>query len=92
VGDSFERMYTQVSDRQGMAYYVTADPEKGYKFEANSHYGKLPDVRILTNKFMHHFALMGNGPMYTIGTGNPKSLEFLTHPDKYAVELSSITS
>jgi glucose-6-phosphate isomerase, archaeal len=92
VGDNFERMYAQVSDRQGMAYYVVADPEKRYKFVPNSHYGKLPEVRMLTNQFMNNFAIMGNGPMYTLGTGDPKSLEFLNHPDKYAVELSSITS
>jgi glucose-6-phosphate isomerase, archaeal len=92
VGDSFERMYSQVSDRQGMAYYVVDGGEKGYHFEPNKKYDKLPEVRMLTNQFMHNFALMGDGPMYTIGTGDPKSLEFLIHPDKYAVELSSITS
>lgn len=92
VGDSFERMYKEVSSRRGLGYYVVADDEKGYKFVPNANYGKLPEVRILTNKFMHNFALMGSGPMYTIGTGNPKSLEFLNHPDQYAVELSSITS
>lgn len=91
VAENFERMYKQVSDMNGMAYYVVADGS-GYKFVPNKHYQSIPEPRVLTNKFMDRFAIMGKGPMYAIGTSNPKSLEFLTRPDKYAVELSSITS
>jgi glucose-6-phosphate isomerase len=82
VGDNFERMYQQVSDRHGL----------GYKFEPNPNYEKLPEIRMITRQFMNRFELMGPDPMYVIGTRNPKSLEFLTQPEKYAVELSSITS
>ena len=92
VGDGFERMYKQVSDRQGLAYYVVADEAGGYKFAKNEKYGKAPEVRMITRDFMNRFELMGDGPMYLTGVSNPKSLDFLNHPDKYAVELSSITS
>lgn len=92
VGDQFERLYQQVSDRHGMGYYVVADDAGGFKFVPNKNYEKHPEVRVLTNKFMDRFDIMGNEPMYTIGTNKPDALEFLNHPEKYAVELSSITS
>lgn len=92
VGDNFERMYDQVSGYQGLGYYVVQDGVAGYKFEPNPKYDKLPQIRVITRQFMDRFELMGPKPMYTIGTTNPKSLEFLTQPEKYAVELSSITS
>lgn len=92
VGDGFERMYKQVSDRHGLAYYVVADGAGGYKFVKNENYPKAPEVRVITRNFMNRFDLMGDGPMYLTGVSNPKSLEFLNNPDKYAVELSSITS
>jgi glucose-6-phosphate isomerase, archaeal len=92
VGDKFERMYKQVAERHGMSYYVIDDGAGGYKFVPNKHYGKHPVVRMLDNKFMQRFDIMKDRPMYVTATNNPKSLEFLTNPDKYAVELSSITS
>ncbi len=91
VGDKFERMYKQVSDRKGMAYYVVEKDNK-FVFEKNNRYENHPEVRMITDQFMQSFTLMGNKPMYTIGANNPKALEFLNNPDKYAVELSSITS
>jgi glucose-6-phosphate isomerase, archaeal len=92
VGTTFERMYKLVVDHKGMAYYVVQDPVDGFRFEANDYYGKVPRVRTISTKFMMNFEIMGNLPMYTIGTRNPKSLEFLNFPEKYAIELSSITS
>lgn len=92
VGEGFERMYSQVSDRHGLAYYAVADETGSYKFVKNENYGKAPEVRMITTKFMDRFELMRKDPMYTTGTTNPKALEFLVHPDRYAVELSSITS
>ncbi|HYC79566.1 MAG TPA: glucose-6-phosphate isomerase family protein [Candidatus Binatia bacterium] len=93
VGEKFERMYKPVNDRHGMSYYVIDDGKGGYKMVPNKHYGKHPAVRIIDNKFMHRFEIMGSHkPMYLTGVNNPKSLEFLNFPEKYAVELSSITS
>ncbi|MBX4188057.1 MAG: hypothetical protein KW793_02890 [Candidatus Doudnabacteria bacterium] len=91
VADKFERMYKQVSDMKGMAYYVVADGT-GYKLIENKNYKQHPKPRTLTNQFMSQFKIMDKEPMYSIGTNDPKSLEFLTDPEKYAVELSSITS
>ncbi|MGE5392566.1 MAG: glucose-6-phosphate isomerase family protein [Candidatus Saccharibacteria bacterium] len=93
VGDGFERMYKPVADMRGMAYYVVeADNEKGYELVPNKSYKNVPEVRMITGKFMDNLAIAGSKPMYSIGTGNPESLEFLNQPEKYAVELSSITS
>ena len=91
VAEDFKSMYTQVSDYQGMAYYVIAD-KNGYKFIPNPKYSNVPPLRMITTKFMNRFEIMQHGPMYLLGVSNPKSLEFLTSPEKYSVELSSITS
>jgi glucose-6-phosphate isomerase, archaeal len=92
VGDSFERQYTQITEKHGMAYYVVAGGPSGYDFVANDNYANHPEIRFLSNQFMGRFGIMGDQPLYTLGTYNSKNLEFLTHPEKYAVELSSITS
>jgi len=92
VGDNFERMYKPVSDQAGLAYYVVSDGGNGYQFEPNKHYPGSPAVRVIDGKFMDGFAIMKPGPMYSLGVANPKSLEFLSNPERYAVELSSITS
>lgn len=94
VGADFERLYQPVMDKHGMAYYVEEDKEEefGYKFTMNPSYNNHPKVRMLTNKFMHNFSIMDKGPIYTIGVNKPASLDFLIYPEKYAVELSSITS
>jgi glucose-6-phosphate isomerase, archaeal len=92
VAGEFTSLYQQVVDYAGMAYYVVADKEKGYKFVPNSKYKNHPPVRMITTKFMNRFEINQPGPMYMLGVSNVKSLEFLTHPEKYSVELSSITS
>lgn len=94
VGADFERLYQPIMDKHGLAYYVVDAPESamGYKFVMNPEYDNHPQVRMLTHKFMHGFSIMDKGPMYTIGVNKPASLDFLVYPEKYAVELSSITS
>jgi hypothetical protein len=74
-----------------MAYYVLKAGH-GYKFEKNFNYDHHPEVRIITNKYMNQLQITGKGSLYYLGVSNPQALEFLTHPEKYAVELSSITS
>lgn len=92
VGDHFERMYDPISKMRGMDYYVVADESLGHRFVPNKSYKSHPQVRILSRKFMHNFSIMQEGSMYSLGIADPKSLEFLNHPEKYAIELSSITS
>ncbi len=91
VAHDFERMYKPVTDFRGLGYYVVKN-DKAYTFVPNPQYKDHPPVRQLTNQYMHSFNIMDDGPMYLSGTNNPKNLEFLTEPQKYAVELSSITS
>jgi glucose-6-phosphate isomerase len=91
VANDFKRMYKEVSDRRGMAYYVVKG-ERGPEFVPNPDYVNHPKVETLTNKFMGAFPVMKPGSMYLSGTAQPEILEFLTNPQKYAVELSAITS
>jgi glucose-6-phosphate isomerase len=93
VADHFESDYKDIALKHGMAYYVIADEEKQYSLIPNSNYQDHPVVRVLDPKNFQSFDIMrSTKPMYLAGIENPKSLEFLTEPQKYAVELSSITS
>jgi len=88
VANDFKRMYKEVADFKGMAYYGIKNEKGELEFVPNPAYQNIPQIDTLTRKFMTNFAIMQNGPMYLLGTNNPKTLEFLTDPQKYAVELS----
>jgi glucose-6-phosphate isomerase len=88
----YHPLYEPVADRSGLAYYVVAGKQNKYEFAANPRYPNAPAVRIIDQKFMNNFPITGPKPMYTAGVANPQQLEFLSRPEKYAVELSSITS
>jgi glucose-6-phosphate isomerase len=92
VAGNFTSIYEPIAKRHGMAYYVFAEGTGEYTFAPNANYPNPPPVRMITSKFMQSFPIVGSDPMYNIGTNNPQSLEFLNFPEKYAVELSSITS
>lgn len=90
---NYKPLYEPVSVRKGMAYYVVKDSKKGFDFMPNKNYGTLPGVRLLSRHFMANFPITSaSKPMYTQGMYNPLQLEFLNNPEKYAVELSTITS
>ncbi len=92
VANDFKSLYKPIIDAHGMAYYVVAG-ENGLNFVPNANYTEHPIVREMIPKNMINFHIMHDrGPSYLAGTTNPKDLEFLTSPEKYAVELSSITS
>ncbi len=84
--------YEEVVKHRGFAYYVVYDHEQGFKFVPNKNYDNLPAFRILDTKFMTGFAISSKKPMYTTGVENPESLDFLNNPERYATELSGITS
>ncbi|MBI3952750.1 MAG: glucose-6-phosphate isomerase [Candidatus Doudnabacteria bacterium] len=92
VSDNFDSEYKPVSERGGMAFYVVADENQGFKFEANPNYSSHPEVRMISTDFMKSFAIMGSRPMYSAGVEQPELLAFLNFPEKFAVELSAITS
>ncbi|MBI4363683.1 MAG: hypothetical protein HY545_02430, partial [Candidatus Doudnabacteria bacterium] len=58
----------------------------------NPNYQSQPPVRTISTNFMKRFAIAQPEPMYLTGVKNPACLEFLNHPEKYAIELSAITS
>ncbi len=94
VANDFKRMYDEVANLKGMAYYGIKNDLGELEFVPNPAYRNHPQVETLTRKFMTdtNFAIMKPGPMYLLGMNNPSTLEFLTDPQKYAVELSSVTS
>ncbi|HYE22052.1 MAG TPA: glucose-6-phosphate isomerase family protein [Verrucomicrobiae bacterium] len=95
VANGFESLYKPIADAHGMSYYVVADSdsERKYHFVPNPHYKNHPQVRMITKRNLTNFPIMhDSSPTYIAGTANPKNLEFLSYPEKYAVELSSITS
>ena len=87
----YKPLYKQVSDKQGMAYYVVAE-EGGYKLIANSMYGKVPVPRSYRAENMEVFKLNLHKPMYVSAMEDIKSLDFLSNPEKYPVELSAVSS
>ncbi len=90
----FKSLYEPIKDRHGMAYYVLTDDIKPFVMVKNEHYADHPPVRMLTvaDKIRTEFGFESTKPMYTSGINNPKLLEFLNNPTKYAIELSTITS
>ncbi len=88
----YKPLYEPVKDKKGMGYYVLANEKGEYELEANPNYDSLPKPRIIDNRYMKYFPIMEHAPMYVSAMIHPKNLEFLAKPEKYAVELSSITS
>lgn len=91
VADNFKSLYQPVADPHGLAYFVVSDSKKGFKFVPNRSYANIPPVRMITTDFTKKFPIASGKPMYNTGINNPKTLEFLNFPEKYAVELSTIT-
>ncbi|OGE94675.1 MAG: hypothetical protein A3B10_00795 [Candidatus Doudnabacteria bacterium RIFCSPLOWO2_01_FULL_44_21] len=90
---NYKALYEPVAQLHGLAYFVTASPHQPFDLAANRNYGEIPAARMFTNKFMSGFSIVAtNRPMYIEGMLHPDELEFLSNPEKYAVELSSISS
>lgn len=93
LSTDYKPLYEPVAQKRGMAYYAVVANDGGYEMVANPAYAELPPVRTITTKFMDGFPIIIEArPMYTEGTFHPDRLEFLGNPQKYAVQLSSITS
>jgi glucose-6-phosphate isomerase len=94
LSTDYKPLYKEVADFRGMAYYVVADNNKPFVFVKNDKYTDHPPVRMLTmaDKIRTEFGFDSNEPMYITGMKNPKSLEFLSKPQKYAIQLSTVTS
>ncbi|MBI2355811.1 MAG: hypothetical protein HYV13_01215 [Candidatus Doudnabacteria bacterium] len=92
LSTDYKPLYEPVTQRHGMAYYPVKDEVEGFKFVPNGNYKDTPALRMIDTKFMTLFAVTANRPMYLTGTDDPQSLDFLNNPEKYAVELSGITS
>jgi glucose-6-phosphate isomerase, archaeal len=91
--DNFESLYHPVEEKCGMAYYVVkALSDGGYAYIPNPHYRNHPQVDRLSTKYEDNFNIIQPKPMYLLGVSNPEYLEFLNFPEKFAVELSSISS
>ncbi len=85
--------YEPIKQKHGMAYYIVKGGEhKAYDIVPNKNYGEIPEMRYATQDVTEIFGFTGHEPMYMTGMKNPKVLDFLNHPHKYAVQLSAISS
>ncbi|MEJ0020998.1 MAG: glucose-6-phosphate isomerase family protein [Candidatus Doudnabacteria bacterium] len=94
LSTDYKPLYEPVADFHGMAYYVIKGNGKLYDFVKNPHYSDHPDLKLINEQqqVYTNFGFVPSEPMYTSGMKNPKLLEFLNHPQKYAVQLSTLTS
>lgn len=92
LSTDYKPLYKEVSDKRGMAYYVVAGKNQPYELIPNQAYKSIPPVHIVNKEFMKAFPISALRSMYIKGMEHPEYLDFLNHPDKYAVELSSISS
>ncbi len=92
LSSEYKPLYEPVAEKHGMAYYVVASKEEEFELVPNKNYTDVPKARQVNNEFMNNFKINQVKPMYLTAMIDPQSLEFLSNPTKYAVELSSITS
>src|SRR5258708_17795215 len=83
-----------VKEKHGMAIYVVKGHDGKPTFVKNKNYIDQPMMRkmIIGDKLFSNFGLVPGEPMYTTAMRDPKILEFLNHPEKYAVQLSALSS
>lgn len=87
-------LYKPIAEYRGLAYYIVKDANKPYIFVENKNYTGRPEVKIINNqeKVYANFGFKPQEPMYVTFIKDPKKLDFLTHPGKHAIELSTLTS
>ena len=94
ISKEYKPLYEPIKDRHGMAYYVIRGQNNDPVFVKNTNYQGHQAVRSLTiaDKIKTEFGFDANEPMYSSVVKNPKLVEFLSNPSKYAVQLSTISS
>jgi glucose-6-phosphate isomerase len=87
-------LYDPVKEKHGMSLYVVKGTDNEPTFIKNKNYKDDASLRKMdiTAKIRTDFGLDTKEPMYMVGMKNPKILDFLNHPAKYAVELSALSS
>ena len=94
LSTDYKALYEPIKDRHGMALYVVKGQDGQPTFVKNENYKDQPMMRkmIIGDKLRSDFGLKSGEPMYTTAMRNPKILEFLNEPAKYAVQLSALSS
>jgi glucose-6-phosphate isomerase len=94
VSTEYKPLYEPIKECQGMALYVVKGKDGNPTFIKNNKYPDQPIMRKMAigDKIRTDFGLNTKEPMYTSAMKNPKLLDFLNHPAKYAVELSALSS
>ncbi len=83
VSSEFENDYETYENLRGAAYYVLESSDgKSVDFEKNSYYEKVPEITKLRPKEIPELGILKSRPLYEM-IKIPKSLEFLTKPEKY---------
>ena len=92
VSDQFhESLYEPVREKHGMAYYVVESQKRQFDLVPNPNYISHPPIRTIST-FDPDLGFLNNEPMYKTGMKYPDRLEFLNRPEKYAIQLSSVSS
>lgn len=92
VSSEYTADYKSIAAEHGMAYYVIKGTDKQFEIIPNTHYKYLPEIKFAQGHMNTTLGFTIDEPMYTTGTKRPAKLEFLNDPEKYMIELSSITS
>ncbi|OGE73638.1 MAG: hypothetical protein A3I07_02875 [Candidatus Doudnabacteria bacterium RIFCSPLOWO2_02_FULL_42_9] len=94
ISTDYKPLYEPIKEKEGMAIYVIRGKDGQPTFVKNENYENQPLMRKLTmnDKVRTDFGFDAQEPMYTAAIRNPKLLEFLNNPIKYAVQFSSLSS
>jgi glucose-6-phosphate isomerase len=94
ISDGYKPLYEPIKEKHGMALYVVKGNDGNPTFVKNENYKDQPLMRKMSHsdRIRTDFGLEPNEPMYTTAMRNPKILDFLNHPQKYAIQLSALSS
>jgi glucose-6-phosphate isomerase, archaeal len=94
LSTDYKALYEPIKERHGMALYVVKGKDGKPTFVKNENYKDQPMMRkmVIGDKLRTDFGLETGEPMYVTALRNPKILEFLSNPQKYAVQLSALSS
>jgi glucose-6-phosphate isomerase, archaeal len=94
LSTDYKPLYEPIKDNKGMALYVVKGKDGNPTFIKNDKYVEQPMMRkmVIGDKLRTDFGLEANEPMYITAMRNPKILDFLQEPQKFAVQLSALSS
>jgi glucose-6-phosphate isomerase len=81
--DNIEPIYEYLKKHRGGAYYILKTEAQKLKTEKNNNYKKIGELKIGEPKEIPKLNIDFKKPLYLIAKENPKTLEFLTSPERF---------